>query len=292
MPIFSAPDGTALAVHLSGSGAEPPVVCLPGGPMRAGCYLGDLGGLGARRRIAVLDLRGTGDSEEPADPATYRCDRQIEDVEALRKHLGLERFALLGHSAGASLAVRYAARYPQRLSRLALVAPSPRAVGIEPTAEERQRIVARRADAPWFAAAAAAYASIAAKTATRADWAAVAPLYYGRWDDAARAHQAGEPGQRNGSAARIYNSAGAFEPEATRAALGGVTAPVLVLAGELDWIAGPAVAVRFAGLFPDGRAVVLPGAAHYPWLDDAPAFGSALDGFLAGVAPGFDADGR
>ncbi|MDX3186940.1 alpha/beta hydrolase [Streptomyces sp. MN03-5084-2B] len=280
MPIFSAPDGTALAVHLAGSGAEPPVVCLPGGPMRAGVYLGDVGGLTTRRRTAVLDLRGTGGSEEPADPATYRCDRQVEDVEALRKHLGLERLDLLGHSAGASLAVRYAARYPQRLRRLALIAPSPRAVGFDVPPGGRRRIMARRAGEPWFAAAAAAYESIAAKTATSADWAAFAPFYYGRWDAAARRHQAGEPGQRNGAAARIYNSAGAFEPATTRAALGAVTAPVLVLAGELDWIADPAVADRFAALFPDGRAVVLPGAAHYPWLDDAPAFGSALGTFL------------
>jgi pimeloyl-ACP methyl ester carboxylesterase len=281
VPIFSAPDGTALAFHLSGSGAEPPVVCLPGGPMRAGCYLGDLGGLTTRRRTAVLDLRGTGGSEEPADVATYRCDHQIEDVEALRKHLGLEHFDLLGHSAGASLAVRYAARYPRRLSRLALIAPSPRAVGYDVPSGERRRIMARRAGAPWFAAAVAAHEAIATKTATSADWAAFAPLYYGRWDAAARQHQAGEPGQRNGAAARIYNAAGAFEPETTRAALGAVTAPVLVLAGELDWIASPAVADRFAALFPDGRAVVLPGAAHYPWLDDAPAFVSAVGGFLA-----------
>ncbi|QKV79819.1 alpha/beta fold hydrolase [Amycolatopsis sp. Hca4] len=281
MPIFRAPDGTALAVHLAGSGAEPPVVCLPGGPMRAGSYLGDLGGLTARRRVAVLDLRGTGDSAEPADPATYRCDRQIEDVEALRKHLGLDRFDLLGHSAGASLAVRYAARYPHRLSRLALITPSPRAVGFDVPPAERRRIMARRTGEPWYATAAAAYESIAAKTATRADWAAFAPFYYGNWDAAARRHQSGEAGQRNGAAARVYNAPGAFEPETTRAALGAVTAPVLVLAGELDWIASPAIADRFAGLFPDGRAVVLPGTAHYPWLDDPAAFGSAVGGFLA-----------
>jgi pimeloyl-ACP methyl ester carboxylesterase len=280
MPIFSAPDGTALAFRLFGSGGEP-VACLPGGPMRAGAYLGDLGGLGARRRLAVPDLRGTGESEAPADPATYRCDRQVEDVEALRKHLGLERLDLLGHSAGASLAVLYAARYPGRLRRLVLVAPSPRAVGLQLPVAERRRIMARRAGAPWFDAAAAAYEAIAAGTATSADWAAMAPMYYGRWDDAARRHQAAEPGQRNGAAARVYDADGAFEPERTRAALGVVDAPVLVLTGELDWIASPAVTGEFAALFPDARVVVLPGAAHYPWLDDAPAFVSAVAGFLA-----------
>ncbi|WP_372667036.1 alpha/beta fold hydrolase [Amycolatopsis kentuckyensis] len=245
--------------------------------MRAGAYLADLGGL---ERLAVLDLRGTGDSDVPADPGTYRCDRQVEDVEALRKHLGLDRLDLLGHSAGASLAVLYAARYPGRLRRLVLAAPSPRAVGLQLSVDDRRRIMARRAGAPWFDAAAAAYDAIAARTATSADWAAVAPMYYGRWDDAARRHQATEAGQRNGAAARVYNSEGAFEPEVTRAALGAVEAPVLVLAGELDWIASPAVAGEFAGLFPDGRVVVLPGAAHYPWLDDAAGFGSAVSGFL------------
>jgi proline iminopeptidase len=281
MPIFSAPDGPGLSYRLAGSGGEPPVVCLPGGPMRAGAYLGDLGGLGARRCVAVLDLRGTGDSEVPDDPSTYRCDRQIEDVEALRKHLGLERFDVLGHSAGASLAVRYAARYPERLRRLVLVTPSPRAVGLQLPVAERRRIMARRAGAPWFDAAAAAYESIAARTASSADWAAVAPMYYGRWDEAARRHQAAEPAQRNGVAARIYNSDGAFEPEVTRAALGGVAASVLVPAGELDWIISPAVAAEFAALFPAGRVVALPGVAHYPWLDDAPAFVSAVGDFLA-----------
>jgi hypothetical protein len=43
--------------------------------MRDSAYLGDLGGLSARRELIRLDLRGTGQSATPADPATYRCDR-------------------------------------------------------------------------------------------------------------------------------------------------------------------------------------------------------------------------
>lgn len=110
MPAFTAPDGTRLAYHVVGDGE--PLICLPGGPMRASAYLGDLGGLSKRRRLVLLDLRGTGDSDVPADPSTYRCDRQADDVEALRVRLGLERVDLLAHSAAGDLALLYAARYP------------------------------------------------------------------------------------------------------------------------------------------------------------------------------------
>jgi pimeloyl-ACP methyl ester carboxylesterase len=68
MPTFSAPDGTRLAYRSIGEGE--PLICVPGGPMRDSAYLGDLGGLAARRRLIRLDLRGTGQSAAPADPAS------------------------------------------------------------------------------------------------------------------------------------------------------------------------------------------------------------------------------
>jgi proline iminopeptidase len=263
-----------------GSGSAAPVVCLPGGPMRASAYLGDLGGLAAHRPLVRLDLRGTGDSAEPRDPASYRCDRQIADVEALREHLGLDRMALLGHSAGGGLAARYAIRHPERIDRLALITPSTRVIRTEGPTETRREVVRLRADEPWFAAASLAFEKVAAGTATREDWAAVAPMAYGRWDAAAKAHQASEGVQRNGAAARVFNSAGAFDPPRTRAALASVGVPVLVLAGDLDWIITPAMAGDFAGLFPDARLVVQTGAAHYPWLDGPAGFVATVAEFL------------
>lgn len=71
MPSFTAVDGTELAHRVVGEGE--PLICIPGGPMRASSYLGDLGGLSETRRLVLLDLRGTGRSAVPDDPATYRC---------------------------------------------------------------------------------------------------------------------------------------------------------------------------------------------------------------------------
>lgn len=278
MPTFSAPDGTTLAYHVTGDG--PPLLCLPGGPMQASAYLGDLGGLTAHRTLIRLDLRGTGDSATPEDPTTYRCDRQVDDVEALRKELGLDRLDLLAHSAGANLAALYTARHPDRVARLALITPSVYAVGLDITAEDRLRTARLRQDEDWFTAAYAALESITEGRATPDAWPAVAPFWFARWDEEARAVRAAEDEQRNDEAAGVYGSDGAFDPAATRAGLAAFQGRVLVLAGEVD-VAGPTrVIAEYAALFADAELVVQEGAAHFPWLDDPGRFVTETERFL------------
>ncbi|MFD8691507.1 alpha/beta fold hydrolase [Streptomyces sp. NPDC059651] len=275
MATLSASDGTRLAYRTYGEGE--PVLCIPGGPADSR-YLGDLGGLSAHRRLIVPDLRGTGRSAVPEDASTYRCDRLVDDVEALRRHLGLARTDLLGHSAGANIAVQYAARHPSRVGRLALITPGARAVGIDVTGEERRERARLRSDEPWFPGAFAALEAITRGTGT--DWAAVDPFFYGRWDDAARAHHAASRPDNPEAVAR-FGAEGAFDPTATRAALAVFAAPVLLLAGEFDLNSPPRSTAAFAGLFPDAALVVQEGAGHYPWVDDADRFTKAVAAFLA-----------
>ncbi|MFD9431076.1 alpha/beta fold hydrolase [Streptomyces sp. NPDC060002] len=280
MPTFTAPDGTELAYHVRGEGE--PLVVLPGGPLRASAYLGDLGGLAAHRRLILLDLRGTGDSAVPADPATYRCDRQVDDVEALRVRLGHERIDVLAHSAGGSLALLYAARYPHRVSRLALITATPWALGRPATAEDRLTAARLRTAEPWFATAYPAFEAWLAGGGDP-DWAVVGAFFYGRWDDAARAHDAAADEQTNSAAENGFLDPEAFDPPALRAALAGLTAPVLVLAGELDGGPRPDLARLLADAFPNAEFAVQPGAGHYPWLDDPEWFAGRTGAFLDGT---------
>ncbi|OEJ34962.1 alpha/beta fold hydrolase [Streptomyces subrutilus] len=274
MPTFSAHDGTRLAYRTSGTGD--PVVCLPGGPADS-AYLGDLGGLSAHRRLIISDLRGTGRSARSEDPAGYRCDRLVDDVEALREHLGLAEIDLLAHCAGANVAAQYAARFPHRVRRLALITPSTRAVGIDISGQTRLDLARLRAHEPWFPAAFAALQAIGAGTGSDMD--AIAPFLYGRWDERARRHhEAGRPG--NAEAVARFGAEGAFDPAATRAALAAFAAPVLLLAGEFDLNSPPSSAAEFAALFPDAFLVVQPGAGHSPWVDDADRFAAATAAFL------------
>jgi proline iminopeptidase len=276
MPTFPAPDGTRLAYRSIGEGD--PLVCLPGGPMRAAAYLCDLGGLAAHRRLIMLDLRGTGQSGTPADPASYRCDRMVDDVEALRGHLGLDRFDLLGHSAGTNLAVQYATRYPDAVARPLLITPSTFGVGVAVPGELRREIADLRHDEPWYPAASAALTAIAAGRGTDADWDAIAPFRHGRWDEAARRLEAEGGAQTNAEAAEVFASG--FTPDATRAALATFAAPVLLLAGEYDLNSPPPAVADYAALFPAATLVVQPRAGHQPWLDDAEAFVAAVGKFL------------
>jgi pimeloyl-ACP methyl ester carboxylesterase len=90
MSRFASYDGTEIEFRTLGHGR--PLVCLPGGPGRASEYLGDLGRLDGSRQLILPDTRGTGASADAADPGTYRCDRLVQDVEALRMARGARLF--------------------------------------------------------------------------------------------------------------------------------------------------------------------------------------------------------
>ncbi|MEZ0064739.1 pimeloyl-ACP methyl ester carboxylesterase [Streptacidiphilus sp. MAP12-20] len=282
MPTFPAPDGTRLAYRTVGEGG--PLICLAGGPMRASAYLGDLGGLptAAGRSPVLLDLRGTGESEAPADPSSYRADRQVDDVEALRVHLGLERIDVLAHSAGGDLALLYAGRYPERVRSLVLLTARARAAGIEFPLEGRREALALRKGESWYEEAVPAFERAMAGEATAGDWQFLDRLAYGRWDTAAQAHAASGEDEYNEQAAEAYPGPGAFDDAAVvREVLSGLDVPVLVLAGEVDPSPRPAKAAEIAAIFPRAELVVQPGAAHFPWLDGPEFFLRTVGDFLA-----------
>ena len=276
---FASYDGAELGYRELGDG--PPLVCLPGGPGRAAEYLGDLGGLDTSRRLILLDPRGVGLSDDPADPATFRVDRLVSDVEALRAHLGLERMDLLAHSAGANLATLYAAAYPERIARLVLVTPGLGVIAVSGDQKEFNAALAPRSAEPWYPEARAALEKILTGDLSMEAFRVSRPLYYGHWDDAARAHATVGVAARHMAAREGYVAGIALDPPATRAALKRMTAPVLLYVGEADPMVTPAMARNAAQLFNDARVVVQPGAGHFPWIDEPSAFAASIGSFLS-----------
>jgi proline iminopeptidase len=101
----------------------PPVVFLHGGPGQGSAHFDALAGPMMERqlRMVYFDQRGSGHSERPAS-GDYALATLVEDIEALRRALGVPKIALLGHSFGGLLALEYGATYPQNVSHLIFVA--------------------------------------------------------------------------------------------------------------------------------------------------------------------------
>ncbi len=109
-------DGVRLWATRVGEGA--PVVLCHGGP-GLWDFLGDLAGLLAgRATVYRWDQRGCGRSQRCGP---YSVARSVADLDAVRRHFGLDRMALLGHSYGTQLALRYALDHPERVNGLVYV---------------------------------------------------------------------------------------------------------------------------------------------------------------------------
>ncbi|MFI1620955.1 alpha/beta fold hydrolase [Streptomyces lydicus] len=284
MPHFRTYDDAELHYRVLGPADSPlpPLVCLAGGPGRDAAYLGDLGGLAAHRQLIVPDSRGTGDSPTADDPARYAFPQLAEDLEALRAHLGLERFALLAHDAGAAVAQAYAAGRPERLTRLVLVCPGSRLQGELP--DDAREIFEARAHEEWWPDASVAVqrlADAAGMGEVRELLLAAAPLAYGRWDAPQRAHAATE-GEQLGPVPRAGFWQGVDEQTrlAVLAGLREVTCPVLVVTGDRDAVSGMRAGELVAASFPDARVRPLHGVGHYPWVDEPELFAPVVEEFL------------
>jgi len=272
-------DGTTLAVHLRGSGS--PLLCVPGGPGRASSYLEDLGGLADTRALHLLDNRGTGASELPADRDSLQFVRLADDVEDVRRALGGDGLDVLGHSAGCPVVLTHAARHPGTVRRLVLVTPSGRPFGWE--ADDLDAIRAARAHEEWYADAAEAAAALAdASPRVRSQLEKeTRPFWYGRWDARTQDHAAGADTQMSLRASAGYPPGPDYDAAAAAESLRSIDVPVVVVVGEHDALTGVTVADRFLEALPRAEKAVIAGAGHFPWVDQPAAFAQAVSEFLA-----------
>jgi pimeloyl-ACP methyl ester carboxylesterase len=274
---FHSWDGTELAYREAGSG--PPLVCIPGGPGQAAEYLGGLGGLDRQRTLILLDNRGTGASRTPRDPGTYRVDRLVRDVEALRDHLRLEQMDLFVHSASGGTGLLYAAGHPGRLGHLVVACPSLRVVGL-PSNLGVDEVLALRAHEPWYTSAVAAlYAEASSPRELERYRALAAPLLYRCWNTAAQAQAAAEPAQFAQPATEGFYAGFAPDP-ALPGRLAALTVPVLLVAGEYDIWPTCASVRELAALLGHADLALLPRVGHFPWVDDPASFAAMVDEFL------------
>jgi proline iminopeptidase len=113
-------DGHHLHISVWGNDAGVPVVALHGGPGGASnpsmLQPFDLG----RHRVVMIDQRGSGRSTPAGRLTRNRTATLVDDIERVRQHLGIARWAVFGGSWGATLALAYAGTHPQVVDRVLL----------------------------------------------------------------------------------------------------------------------------------------------------------------------------
>jgi proline iminopeptidase len=103
---------------------ETPLFVLHGGPGYPHNFQNNLSVLADNGFPVILyDQLGCGLSDRPSDTSLWTVDFFVEELEALRKHLGYTKINIIGQSWGGSLAEEYVLKYPQNVDKLILHSP-------------------------------------------------------------------------------------------------------------------------------------------------------------------------
>ena len=256
-------------------------------------------------QVVYFDQRGSGRSERPAS-GEYSMAALVEDVEALRRHLGVPQMTLLGHSFGATIALEYAARYPEHVRKLIVMdgaVDMPRtwadwAREIETWYPQAWRAAIRKEPGRALPAAERGGLPCAvAKARFALDMAALSRVdgqefadrqqFWDQrfrreqqaWDDRSGLHNTGE-------LSRAY-----FAPERQYlcwrfSAFDRLTMPVLVMGGRYDGAIPSGQMRALARELPHARFDEFMRSAHFPYAEESDKFARDIARFLAEPSAG------
>ncbi len=230
----------------------------------------NLGVLGQHNPTYALDRLGFGLSDKPA--ITYNLDLYCNQVMLFLNHLGLQRVILVGHSAGAPVAIRVATRFPTQVAGLVLAAPA----GLEsPPPDQAVKLFARTPFATTLARLLLKN-RVLSKGLLGISYAN--PSFMS--EEVLVNYEL--PLQTEGNENTLRGLLRSGNPNAGIVEqLPQVTAPTLVIYGTADRVVKPANAARFAALIPHAEADVIADAGHLLMEEQADTFNRAVLNFAA-----------
>ena len=228
-------------------------------------YRGLWEAVGQGYSVVSYDRLGVGMSDREVSPDDLTLDSQVALLHAVLDELALERVVLIGGSSGGCPAIAFAARFPERVSRLLLYGAYADGSAIT-SPEVRDAIIAT----------------------VRSHWGLgsrlLAEIFLG---EAPSAEQ--EKLARYQRAAASPETAAAlleFVYEAdVRKELEAVRAPTLVVHRRADRAIPFRLGRELAAAIPGATLIPLEGSAHFPWVGDAPSVARAMRSVLAPEAP-------
>ncbi|MFD2201742.1 proline iminopeptidase-family hydrolase [Shivajiella indica] len=116
-------NGGRIWYEVFGNGPEAPVLLLHGGPGGTSFGFEPLKEMGYNGPIIFWEQLGSGRSDALTDTSLMTIENYVDQVERLRKHLGLKDFILYGHSWGTMLGMDYYLAYPDEVKAIIFSSP-------------------------------------------------------------------------------------------------------------------------------------------------------------------------
>ena len=229
-------------------------------------------------QMVYFDHRGQGRSAR-GDKRLYNLDENVEDMEALRLHLGLGPIVSMGTSYGGMVAMAHAARYPASVSHLVLMVTAAHA-GFNARARQ---IVAERGTPEQIAVCAQLWAGqLDTDEKLRNYYEVMGPLYALKFDPVAAA-----AGRARGILApdainQAFAPGGFLQTYDLRPELAAITAPTLIIAGQQDWICPPEFSEEIHRLIPHSQLQVFENSSHSLRVDEPQRLITSIRAFVQG----------
>lgn len=254
---------------------KPVAFVLHGGPGGDHSYYKPwLSPLADKMQLVYIDHRGQGRSAR-GPKETYTLENNVEDLEALREYLGLDKIVLLGASYGGMVALSYAVRYPQNVSHLLAIVTVPHS-GFLDRAKE---ILAERGTDEQQAVAETLWAgNFADEDELRHYFDVMESMYSLKHDPTA-----GKDAQERSiySADAINEGFGGFlRTYDVSDQLHKITAPTLVIGARHDWICAPEFSDEIASKIPNADLRMFENSGHSVITDENQAFLDVVRGFI------------
>jgi proline iminopeptidase len=263
-------------------GTGPQVVVLPNGFH----LFEDFSCLAPGRTLVFYDVRNRGRSDTVTDPAQLErgIHNDVDDLEVLRRHFGLERLNLIGHSYMGLMVILYAMKYPAHVDRIVQLAPIPP----DPRKQYPPELTANddvlRDTMVKLAELQKDRASYEPVEFCRQVWSILRCLYTAdpRDADKIRWDRCDLPNERSFMTywmGRIVPSIQALA--LTRETLAEVTCAVLTVHGTKDRSAAYGGARDWVALLANARLVTVADAGHGPWIEAPETVFEAIGQLLA-----------
>lgn len=249
-------------VELIGEGA--PVVLLHGLGLTGAIWNRVRDGFGPGYQLVLVDLRGAGRTRE-LQREELTLQRWADDLGALLAELGIHRPVLVGHSLGASIAVKYALERPDDVAALVLIAADASLTNLAPRMNASAERIEDLGLDTWVAEHWSKNPPFAAASLERD------PEILEEYRDLLLENDPAEYVRQ----CRAIASAENLEDR-----LGEVTQPALVLIGGEDDRTLPEHGRQLAERLGDARVVELPGVGHTPPLEAPEATAATVRAFL------------